>query len=79
MMTLIRPCYVNSTKMQLFAGGDADHDDGDGDDHNDNDEVINFMNAFAHHVQIGKKQSQKSRRKKEDIDAVLAASQIYRI
>ena len=35
------------------------------------DDLLNFMNAFAHRVQIGKKQSQKSRKPREDIDSVI--------
>ena len=33
--------------------------------------LVDLMNNFAHHVQVGKKQSQKSRKLREDVDAVL--------
>ena len=37
----------------------------------DQDDTLAFMNAFAHRVQLGKKQSKKSRKPKEDIDALI--------
>ena len=35
------------------------------------DELVEAMHTFAHHIQVGKKQSQRSRKAKEDIPAVL--------
>ena len=40
-------------------------------DDDEPDEMVKFMNNFAHRVQLGKKQAQKLRKPKEDIDAVL--------
>lgn len=36
-----------------------------------NDDMLNFMNSFAHKVQMGKKQVQKTKKPKEDVDRVL--------
>ena len=35
------------------------------------DELVEAMHTFAHHIQVGKKQSQRSRRQKEDVPAIL--------
>ena len=36
-----------------------------------NDNMLDFMNSFAHKVQVGKKQMQKTKKPKEDVDRVL--------
>ena len=37
----------------------------------DQENMLEFMNDFAHWVQLGKRQNQKSRKPKEDVDALL--------
>ena len=57
------PCRRNR-----FDALDEPQADGIADEHN---EMLNSMNNFAHRIQLGKKQAQKRRKPKEDIDAVL--------